>query len=176
MCSSIDKLRKALKRAMRLPIGLWADRRGSAMVEFALAFPILAVILVGVLEVGRAIHYHQALTEGVRAGVRYLTRVADPCSAASEQAAVGLLVTRSIDWSNSPLFGDWPATYASSTTAPDCHVQFANCNAGTGQLVGPLVSMTADFTFSDSLGVLQWIGDENGIPLESDHEEVWIGL
>src|SRR5262245_27709926 len=176
MCNSIDKLVMALKGAMHRPIGLWADRRGSAMVEFALAFPVLAVILVGVLEVGRAIHYHQALTEGVRAGVRYLTRVADPCSAASKQAAVGLLVTRSVNWSNPPLFGDWPATYASSTTGPDFHVQFANRNAGTGQLVGPLVSMSADFTFADSLGVLQWIGDGNGIPLQSDHEEVWIGL
>ena len=58
---------------------LWKDRRGSAMVEFAFALPILAIIVVGVLEIGRAIHYHQALTEGVRAGVRYLTRVGEPC-------------------------------------------------------------------------------------------------
>jgi len=175
MYSSIDTIGKTLKAAVRLPVGLWADRRGSAMVEFAFAFPILAVILVGVLEIGRAIHYHQALTEGVRAGVRYLTRVADPCSSASKQAAVGLLVTRSINWSNPPLFANWPASYALSTTDPDFRVQFTDCNAG-GQLVGPVVSMTADFTYSDSLGVLQWIGHGDGIPMVSDHEEVWIGL
>jgi hypothetical protein len=155
---------------------LWKDRRGSALVEFALALPILVFIVVGVLEIGRAIHYHQALTEGVRAGVRYLTRVGDPCSSASEQAAVGLLVTRSINWSNPPLFADWPADYASSTTDPDFQVQFADCDVGTGQLTGPVVSMTADFTFSDSLGVLHWIGHKDGIPMQSGHEEVWIGL
>jgi Flp pilus assembly protein TadG len=167
---------KTIKATVRLPVRLCAARRGSAMVEFALAFPILAIILVGVLEIGRAIHYHQALTEGVRAGVRYLTRVGDPCSAASKQAAVGLLMTRSIGWSNPPLFADWPASYASSTTDPDFQVQFADCNAGTGQLVGPVVSMTAEFTFSDSLGVLGRVGHKNGIPMVSSHEEVWIGL
>jgi Flp pilus assembly protein TadG len=165
-----------MRSLLPAPAGLWKDRRGSAMVEFALALPIFALILAGVLEIGRAIHYHQALTEGVRAGVRYLTRVGDPCSSASRQAAVGLLVTRSIGWSNPPLFADWPANYASSTTDPDFQVQFADCNAGTGQLVGPVVSMTADFTFSDSLGVLHWIGHADGIPMVSGHEEVWIGL
>ena len=176
MYSSIDAIGKAIKAATRRPAGLWVDRRGSAIVEFVFAFPVLVLIMVGVLEIGRAIHYHQALTEGVRAGVRYMTRVADPCSNASKQAAVGLLVTRSVNWSNPPLFADWPASYASSTTDPDFQVQFTDCNAGPGQLVGPVVSMTADFTFSDSLGVLHWIGHEGGIPMVSGHEEVWIGL
>ena len=155
---------------------LWKDRRGSAMVEFAFALPILAVIVVGVLEIGRAIHYHQALTEGVRAGVRYLTRVGDPCSSGSKQGAVGLVVTRSIGWNNPPLFADWPADYASSTSDPEFQVEFADCDVGTGQLTGPVISMTAEFTYSDSLGVLDWIGHDDGIPMLAGHEEVWIGL
>jgi Flp pilus assembly protein TadG len=157
-------------------IRLWEDRRGSALVEFAFALPILAVIVVGVLEVGRAIHYHQALTEGVRAGARYLTRVADPCSGGAKQAAVGLLVTRSSDWSNPPLFYDWPADYGSSTSDPDFQVDISGCDSVTGELAGSTVTMTAQFTFSDSLGVLNWIGHAGGIAMQAGHQERWIGL
>jgi Flp pilus assembly protein TadG len=155
---------------------LWKDRRGSAMVEFAFALPILAIIVVGVLEIGRAIHYHQALTEGVRAGVRYLTRVGEPCQNSAKDAAVGLIVTRSIGWDNPPLFADWPADEASWASDPTFQVEFADCDANTGELNGATVSMTAEFTYSDSLGVLGWIGHEGGIPMVAGHEEVWIGL
>ncbi|MCI0429147.1 MAG: pilus assembly protein [Rhodospirillales bacterium] len=165
-----------MKSLLSASVKLWNDRRGSALVEFAYALPILFIIVVGILEVGRAIHYHQALTEGVRAGVRYLTRVGDPCSSGSRQGAVGLVVTRSIGWNNPPLFADWPEDYASSTSDPEFQVEFADCDPGTGQLTGPTVSMTAEFTYSDSLGVLDWIGHEGGMPMQAGHEEVWIGL
>ena len=155
---------------------LWKDSRGSALVEFAYALPILAIIVVGILEIGRANHYHQALTEGVRAGVRYLTRVGDPCATSSKQGAVGLIVTRSIDWTSPPLFGDWPDSYAAATSDPNFQVEFADCDANTGELTGMNVSMTAEFMYSDSLGVLDWIGHEGGIPMQAVHEEVWIGL
>lgn len=155
---------------------LWNDRRGAAMVEFAFALPMLVITIVGVIEVGRAIHYHQALTEGVRAGVRYLSRVADPCSSEAKEAATGLLVTRSIGWSNPPVFVDWPVSYASTSSDPDFQVDFIGCDAATGELAGSTVTMTAEYAFADSLGMLRWIGHAGGFPLRTGHQELWFGL
>ena len=45
--------------------------RGQAIVEFAIAFPILLVLLVGILEVGRAIFIYSAVTNASREASRY---------------------------------------------------------------------------------------------------------
>jgi hypothetical protein len=108
--------------------------------------------------------------------VRYLTRVQDPCSSESKEAAAGLLVTRSIAWSNPPLFVDWPASYAAASSDPDFQVGFIGCDAVTGELAGTTVTMTAEYAFADSLGMLDWIGHAGGFPLRTGHQEIWLGL
>jgi Flp pilus assembly protein TadG len=44
--------------------------RGSAMVEAAIALPILLVLMVGIFEVGRAYQHWQVLTNAAREGAR----------------------------------------------------------------------------------------------------------
>jgi Flp pilus assembly protein TadG len=45
--------------------------RGQALAEFALAAPILFVLLLGIIEAGRFIYHYETLNNATRAGVRY---------------------------------------------------------------------------------------------------------
>jgi len=46
------------------------DGHGQALVEFALIFPVLVVLLFGILDFGRAIYDYNTLANAARAGVR----------------------------------------------------------------------------------------------------------
>ena len=50
---------------------LLRDTRGVAAVEFAFAFPILILLLVGTLDIGRALWYTSTLDHAAREGARY---------------------------------------------------------------------------------------------------------
>ncbi len=56
----------------RYPAGVnfRASEGGQALIEFALILPILLAFLVGILELGQAWHFSQALTHAVREGAR----------------------------------------------------------------------------------------------------------
>ena len=47
-----------------------AHRRGQALVEFALVFPVLVLILLGIFEVGRAVFAYNTLGNAAREGAR----------------------------------------------------------------------------------------------------------
>ena len=66
------------------------DDRGSAAIEFGLAFPLLVMLLAGIADLGRALWLHHALAKSAEAAGRYLARVADPADAASQAAAATL--------------------------------------------------------------------------------------
>ncbi len=57
--------------------GRRSDRRGQALVEFALTLPLLMLLLMGIVEIGRAWNMKQTLTDAAREGAR-LAVVADP--------------------------------------------------------------------------------------------------
>lgn len=72
-------------------IDLVACEAGAAILEFALALPIILALLAGCYAVGRALLVRQVMVEAVHAGARYLARIPDPtcrpvCSAAAERA------------------------------------------------------------------------------------------
>lgn len=50
---------------------LAADRRGNLMIEFALALPILFLLLVGLLDLGRFSLQKSAMLQGAREGAQY---------------------------------------------------------------------------------------------------------
>ena len=45
--------------------------RGQALVEFALVFPVLALVLFGLIDVGRLVYVYNAVSQGAREGARY---------------------------------------------------------------------------------------------------------
>ena len=59
------------------------NRKGQAMVEFALVLPLVLLLVVGMLEFARAWNLHQTMTDAVREGARraVLADCTAPCAA-----------------------------------------------------------------------------------------------
>ncbi|MDA8218683.1 MAG: pilus assembly protein [Dehalococcoidales bacterium] len=51
--------------------GIQAKQRGQSVVELALLLPILVMLLLGALDLGRAFHYYTAVANATRAGGAY---------------------------------------------------------------------------------------------------------
>jgi Flp pilus assembly protein TadG len=72
------------------------NEHGQALVEFTLALPLLAIVLLGIFQVGIAFNHYLTLTDAVRTGARAATvdrHLADPESdveAKLRAAATGL--------------------------------------------------------------------------------------
>ncbi len=54
------------------------NRKGAAVVEFALILPVFGILMLGMLEVGRAVQVQQMITNAAREGARLaMTKEAD---------------------------------------------------------------------------------------------------
>ena len=64
-----------MRRCLPRPLArLLRQERGSLVVEFVIALPLILAMLILIAEFGRAFWYHQIVTKGVRDGVRFLSR------------------------------------------------------------------------------------------------------
>jgi hypothetical protein len=63
------------------------DARGQSLVEFALALPLLLLLLLGLADFGRAFYYTSAIANAARTGAEYAARapVNSPNAAFSDQ-------------------------------------------------------------------------------------------
>lgn len=55
---------------MKALLGFRRDRRGQALIEFALVMPLLLLFLVGIIEFGRGWNDHQVITDAAREAAR----------------------------------------------------------------------------------------------------------
>jgi Flp pilus assembly protein TadG len=69
-----------------------ASWRGQSLVEFALILPILLILLLGILDFGRAVAAYNSVSNAARSAVRVgiVDQNLDRVRAAAEQEAVGL--------------------------------------------------------------------------------------
>lgn len=88
--------------------------RGAALVEFALVLPLLIVLLVGIVEFGRAYHTQIVLQGAAREGARALALGESP-EAAVQAAAGGTSI--SVGATSACPSGDTGSSYASVTTS-----------------------------------------------------------
>lgn len=63
---------------------------GAVLVEFVVILPLVLILLLGVIEIGRGLFYHHYITNGVRDGLRYLSRA--PLTAAEIDRAKAIVV------------------------------------------------------------------------------------
>ena len=68
------------------PLG--KNREGTAMVEFAIALPLLTLVVFGIMELGNAWHREQVVATAAREGVRLGAQYNPATNAASVAAAV----------------------------------------------------------------------------------------
>lgn len=62
--SAVARMRARLRR-------MWPDERGQSLVEMALVLPLLLLLLVGIIDFGRAFNNYIIITNAAREGARY---------------------------------------------------------------------------------------------------------
>lgn len=121
---------------------LRSRHRGTAMVEFAIALPVLLVLMLFTAELGRLISQYDTLTKAVRDGARYAASAAATGSTGIvsitpqiQTQVANLVATGNINGSGTALL---PGLSASNVTVSD---------AGNG-----FVSVSAAYTYQPMLG------------------------
>jgi len=125
--------------------------RGQSLVEFALLLPVLIVILMGLLDFGRAIYAYNAVSEAARNGARVAIvnqTLADICQVAASRAVALGLPTTCAPNGNAGTQGVWVTNAATGTadacTAINCRqsvkvtYQFRAITPVIGAILGPI--------------------------------------
>ncbi len=76
MISASQFLRRRVSAAIR-------EERGAAIVEFAIIFPVLIILLFGMIDFGRAFFLRNNLVAAAREGARFGSVMSDPCLSAN---------------------------------------------------------------------------------------------
>ncbi len=149
---------------------LFRDERGTAFLESAIVLPVVVLLLFGIIEIGRALQQHHALTKAVRDAGRYLARVyldcpatADPDWAAAKAAAQNLALTGQLS-GGTPLIDGW--------TAASFAIADPTCDTWSGREV-QLITITGDVPYQD-LGFIDALGVAP-FRMRAQHQQLHIG-
>jgi Flp pilus assembly protein TadG len=98
------------------------DRRGAAAVEFAMVFPFLLVLLLGIFEFGRLWSVNQVVTDAAREGARRAV-VKDGLNGPAKRTAVNTAIDQrlssaGLQWSGTPLGDPMTACPVDGTWSP----------------------------------------------------------
>lgn len=104
---------------------LWSQRKGNAIVEFALSFPILFISLVGTFQFGYTFYTYNALQSSVRAGARYASLRSYDSSTSTPSAAF-LAAVRNVVVYGSPSGGTKPVVAGLTTDKVSLSVTLVN--------------------------------------------------
>lgn len=146
-------------------------RRGQSLVEFALLLPVLLVILLGLLDFGRAVFAYNAVSEAARNGSRVAIvnqTLSDICSVTASRAiGLGLPTTCAAN-GNSGTQGVWVTNLDTGTAAPCATIncqqsvkvtyQFRPITPVIGAFIGP-INLT-----STSIGPVENLCVNNSCP------------
>jgi Flp pilus assembly protein TadG len=126
----------------RLARRLGADRRGNLLIEFALTLPILFLLLVGLLDLGRFSLQKSALLQGAREGAQYgLIAPTDSgninSTAQNATGQTGVTATNSV--------------FCECSSAPGTTVSCASTCSGSA-ILKKYITVTTTASFSSVLG------------------------
>ncbi len=132
---------------MRGRMARWLKvRQGAAMVEFALVLPLLALILFGIMEAGRAWHTEQVMATASREGARVgaiwnQTYTSDTVVAAIRRMLVG----GSVDTVTTVLWP--PSTNCTTAGSVICNLNLGGQNGGVGSGGADTIIVRGTLTF-----------------------------
>lgn len=130
---------------------------GAAMVEFAIVLPLLLVLVLGIIDFGRALFVLNNLTNAAREGARFgATRIEPPPTNGAVQTAVRNRVTQYVNGAISPA----PSGYTIAVTATNQSVTVAIQNFPF-QMLTPFVTMLpglSAITMPTVTSVFRWEG------------------
>ena len=124
----------------------WPNRKGQALVEFALVLPLVLLLVVGMLEFAKAWNLHQTLTDAVREGSRRALLADDPDKPlAAEQDSVYAPMWRFLAQAGyDPTYASMgicntPSTSCGSTSRPAAESNF--------KMSGENITVTVSFPY-----------------------------
>ena len=79
------------------------SERGQAAVEFALVLPFLLIMLIGIVEFGRAWNQHQVITDAARETARRACLPDEIGEAGARQVARDAMAAAGIDWNRATI-------------------------------------------------------------------------
>jgi Flp pilus assembly protein TadG len=133
-------------------VGLMAEQAGQSLVEFALALPVLLLILLGLADFGRAFYYTTAIANAARAGAEYAARNA---GAGANATTIGYKVCNETGF----------VSYSSTATCPGLSTTVSPSPPVAG---GADVTVTVTYNFNlISAYLVSRITNVNPIPLRA---------
>jgi len=162
-------------RKMHKPTSLWMVENGSAIVEAAIALPVLFALVAGAYEFGYLFYQEQLITSGVRDGARYLALSPDPRNTTFQGCAKNIAVFGSTSGGGTARLSGW------STANVSVSLDLVNNSSGTynggltinGTQVIPVITVSTTVV-DQSLGFLSLIG-LNAPTINVSHQELWVG-
>jgi Flp pilus assembly protein TadG len=100
-------------------VRLLGEERGSLVVEFVIALPLILLVLILIAEFGRAFWYHHIVTKGVRDGVRYLSRAPEAEFDDYAERARYLTMTGTADSAAAPAYAWWTDVATVTVSPPE---------------------------------------------------------
>lgn len=155
-----------------MPILAWFSEfrrssRGAAAVEFALLLPLLVIMVVGMVEFGRAISQSNALERGLRAGASFAARSDIPFDAITQQRINNLVRTGDLSGDAPLLVSGWADPSATLT------ITTTTFTVGANEV--PLIRLEGSVPLDPLLpGLLAAVGLED-FNLSAVHEHAYIG-
>jgi len=149
-------------------IRLLGEERGSLVVEFVIALPLVLGVLVLIAEFGRALWYHQIVTKGVRDGVRYLSRAPEADFATHAELAKYLAMTGQPNISAPPPYDWWTNVDTITVSGPD-ELALPPLFRTPFERIGLQAAVPVSFP------LLALIGQETTITIVADDEARYIG-
>jgi len=159
-------LTSRVKTVMRRQAGR-QDRReaGQAVVELALAMPVLLLLVTAILQFGSMYNTYEALTDAARGGARELSLgrgLSDPCDPAVQQTIQGTFGDFSLPSSDvTPSFATSSggatttdycgATSSTSGTACTPYVYDTSCNSNGNENEGDEAKVTISYPYTLSI-------------------------
>lgn len=115
------------------------SERGAVAVEFALLAPVLIMLLLGIMEFGRAYNVQMSLTNAARESVRSIAISDSAMSVGDKKAAALAAANRAI-------------TFGATLTAANLDFNPSSCSVTPGSPV-PQISVTVRYTLSTITGI-----------------------
>ena len=101
-----------MRRGRHRGIQKTRKHNGQALVETASTLPLLALILMGCLDLGRAFHIHMAAANAAHVGFMYAQQVTDPTTSNPNPLTIAEVITKTVNAAQ----GSIPVTLANANS------------------------------------------------------------
>lgn len=144
------------------------DERGTSVVEFALALPVLLLMASGFIEIGRAHLHAETVEKSIRGAAEYAARNEFPLTAAAKTNIENLVRTGTVDGSGLNVVPGFDGADGVIT------ITTASVDLGTGNAV-PVVRIAATIPYRPVLSGLMAMAGLDTFSIEVSHDQPYIG-